>query len=283
MLFFLQMSPCVRPSFVICKPRFKINRESLRLVVKDLHSKRRAWWWQWGCRGWRSSRWESRPTSRGFLPVLLLLLLPLPSCFCTGALEETSRTHSADLVVRRGLFWGASTSRDFTFHQQQDPLITPLCEPWRLQNDLGITPVDAVAAAVHIANPDVEGVLPGYQLHLHVALREVRWALVWILSDKGDVSVVQQFEFLEGWIHIGTGDQEVLPNGDADRRQVVLVRGGGEEQGLFTFNYATRDTGCVPFFHPSFSMLVPEVNLSWGINKVSFIQIMEYMWLPFKA
>lgn len=65
-----------------------------------------------------------------------------------------------------GCFW---TSRDFTFHQQQDPLAAAQRVRWRRQNDLNVAPVDAVAAVVHIAKLEVEGAIPVYQLHLHVA------------------------------------------------------------------------------------------------------------------
>lgn len=111
--------------------------------------------------------------------------------------------------------------------------MTPsLRELWRRQNDLNVAPVDAVAAAVHVAKPEVEGAVAVHQLHVHLAPQEGRWAFVGKLFHEDDFAVPQQFEFHDGRGHIGTRDQDVLPDGDADRRQIVW---GGGEQGLFHF------------------------------------------------
>lgn len=109
----------------------------------------------------------------------------------------------------------------FTFHQQQDPLATRQRVPRRRQNDLDVAPVDAAAAAVHLAKPEVEGAVPVYQLHLHVAPLLLRWVLARKPLGVGDVSVPQQIECHDGRGHIGAGDQDVPSNGDADRRQFV--------------------------------------------------------------
>lgn len=110
-----------------------------------------------------------------------------------------------------------------------------------------------MAAAVHITKPEVEGAIPIYQLHLHVAPQEVRLAFAWKLFDEGGISVPQKFKCHNGRGHIGAGDQDVFSNGDADRRQMVWW--GKEQQGLLTFNYTTRD--------------MDWVNFSWGIDEVS--------------